>query len=142
MGDPTLVDPAPAERIPRQPCLEPDGAPAVYHARVFGMLALLLRERPRVSAVMYVDADVWFSDAAHTAALHRVPEGFLSLAPKASLFGNGNHFRRPLGVWLNSGILLLRNTAWSKRLLHHSDCLLYTSPSPRDGLLSRMPSSA
>ena len=27
-----------------------------------------------------------------------------------------------------------------KRLL--KDCLLYTSPSPRDGLLSRMPSSA
>ena len=28
----------------------------------------------------------------------------------------------------------------SKRLTKH--CLLYTSPSPRDGLLSRMPSSA
>ena len=27
------------------------------------------------------------------------------------------------------------------RLLHRT-CLLYTSPSPRDGLLSRMPSSA
>ena len=25
---------------------------------------------------------------------------------------------------------------------YHSICLLYTSPSPRDGLLSRMPSSA
>ena len=25
---------------------------------------------------------------------------------------------------------------------HHKGCLLYTSPSPRDGLLSRMPSSA
>ena len=25
---------------------------------------------------------------------------------------------------------------------HYSVCLLYTSPSPRDGLLSRMPSSA
>ena len=25
---------------------------------------------------------------------------------------------------------------------HHGTCLLYTSPSPRDGLLSRMPSSA
>ena len=24
----------------------------------------------------------------------------------------------------------------------YTDCLLYTSPSPRDGLLSRMPSSA
>ena len=38
-----------------------------------------------------------------------------------------------------------------ERALHHMvseildnsmDCLLYTSPSPRDGLLSRMPSSA
>ena len=27
-------------------------------------------------------------------------------------------------------------------IAHHSNCLLYTSPSPRDGLLSRMPSSA
>ena len=27
-------------------------------------------------------------------------------------------------------------------LAETSDCLLYTSPSPRDGLLSRMPSSA
>ena len=26
--------------------------------------------------------------------------------------------------------------------LHTNSCLLYTSPSPRDGLLSRMPSSA
>ena len=26
--------------------------------------------------------------------------------------------------------------------LMHGGCLLYTSPSPRDGLLSRMPSSA
>ena len=25
---------------------------------------------------------------------------------------------------------------------HNEGCLLYTSPSPRDGLLSRMPSSA
>ena len=28
------------------------------------------------------------------------------------------------------------------RFGHLKDCLLYTSPSPRDGLLSRMPSSA
>ena len=27
-------------------------------------------------------------------------------------------------------------------LIEHNGCLLYTSPSPRDGLLSRMPSSA
>ena len=29
-----------------------------------------------------------------------------------------------------------------EELLKHLNCLLYTSPSPRDGLLSRMPSSA
>ena len=28
------------------------------------------------------------------------------------------------------------------KLVKNRDCLLYTSPSPRDGLLSRMPSSA
>ena len=33
------------------------------------------------------------------------------------------------------------NTAQSELLLSNN-CLLYTSPSPRDGLLSRMPSSA
>ena len=31
--------------------------------------------------------------------------------------------------------------SWRKRVQGRS-CLLYTSPSPRDGLLSRMPSSA
>ena len=30
----------------------------------------------------------------------------------------------------------------SDRIARFLDCLLYTSPSPRDGLLSRMPSSA
>ena len=31
---------------------------------------------------------------------------------------------------------------WTSQELRAADCLLYTSPSPRDGLLSRMPSSA
>ena len=30
----------------------------------------------------------------------------------------------------------------NEKLVVTGDCLLYTSPSPRDGLLSRMPSSA
>ena len=30
----------------------------------------------------------------------------------------------------------------AKFIVQYRDCLLYTSPSPRDGLLSRMPSSA
>ena len=31
---------------------------------------------------------------------------------------------------------------WNTDFRPYSNCLLYTSPSPRDGLLSRMPSSA
>ena len=36
----------------------------------------------------------------------------------------------------------VRNEIISKLNAQRGDCLLYTSPSPRDGLLSRMPSSA
>ena len=35
-----------------------------------------------------------------------------------------------------------RNNAFRKLIQYAYTCLLYTSPSPRDGLLSRMPSSA
>ena len=34
------------------------------------------------------------------------------------------------------------NGGFVRQEFHSSLCLLYTSPSPRDGLLSRMPSSA
>ena len=36
----------------------------------------------------------------------------------------------------------LINTVFWGGIAHAGVCLLYTSPSPRDGLLSRMPSSA
>ena len=42
--------------------------------------------------------------------------------------------------WLNT--TSLENKEQEKIDSLYSDCLLYTSPSPRDGLLSRMPSSA
>ena len=37
-------------------------------------------------------------------------------------------------------IEVLEGKGWELQM--DNDCLLYTSPSPRDGLLSRMPSSA
>ena len=46
--------------------------------------------------------------------------------------GAADHFRAALSGLL-AGLSLDDNS---------DDCLLYTSPSPRDGLLSRMPSSA
>ena len=56
-----------------------------------------------------------------------------------------------LGIYLytapSNGVTYQRVCFIAKPLKHHpdyqlDDCLLYTSPSPRDGLLSRMPSSA
>ena len=43
-------------------------------------------------------------------------------------------------VALNSELVELKELNKDKQIL--LGCLLYTSPSPRDGLLSRMPSSA
>ena len=42
----------------------------------------------------------------------------------------------------SGNIRQLRNVAEQLSVLEKNSCLLYTSPSPRDGLLSRMPSSA
>ena len=56
---------------------------------------------------------------------------------------NGQQFD---GIYLGHGLVL---TTWRAATLYSlqntsmaNNCLLYTSPSPRDGLLSRMPSSA
>ena len=38
--------------------------------------------------------------------------------------------------------MLENGVSLAKAFEEHGICLLYTSPSPRDGLLSRMPSSA
>ena len=48
-------------------------------------------------------------------------------------------------VGLAQYVTLFESERWMvalKNLVIFSTCLLYTSPSPRDGLLSRMPSSA
>ena len=42
----------------------------------------------------------------------------------------------------DSAVMLEVNSAWEILKKKHKDCLLYTSPSPRDLYQSRMPSSA
>src|SRR5680860_162395 len=91
-------------------------------------------------------------DTANRAALLRLVSSLSRfLSPEAALgasLGEGFSFMesRPFGgayvlhaLWHRLGIdTTMRRLLQGRRL----DCLLYTSPSPRDGLLSRMPSSA
>ena len=50
-------------------------------------------------------------------------------------------FSEPLSAQINFDEYIV-SEGQSETLTLYTDCLLYTSPSPRDGLLSRMPSSA
>ena len=52
-------------------------------------------------------------------------------------------FKDPYCVKIKtSQVLVEQETKPKHELAYYKCCLLYTSPSPRDGLLSRMPSSA
>ena len=71
-----------------------------------------------------------------------VPE-LKELKPKITVFGVGGAGGNAINNMIQSGLsgveFVAANT--DAQALSKS-CLLYTSPSPRDGLLSRMPSSA
>ena len=58
----------------------------------------------------------------------------------APLAGIGNWFVRLQARRHGAGLAVSEMV--SSHAIHYRNCLLYTSPSPRDGLLSRMPSSA
>ena len=62
----------------------------------------------------------------------------------AAAHGAGRHGRAAAGrrAAAASAVARRRRLAAARRLARLAGCLLYTSPSPRDGLLSRMPSSA
>ena len=51
-----------------------------------------------------------------------------------------------IAVWIGWTVITSKSESDELNALsrkrHSANCLLYTSPSPRDGLLSRMPSSA
>ena len=55
------------------------------------------------------------------------------------------HAVSPIGLLIGSSVLAIVGLYWlsfASGMVIFAACLLYTSPSPRDGLLSRMPSSA
>ena len=79
------------------------------------------------------------------------PEGIFFNRMSASSHSRGNRYCPELTTglisWLEVNKRLVLNGSNAQRLelskmVQYSDCLLYTSPSPRDRTRSRMPSSA
>ena len=68
------------------------------------------------------------------------PEVLADLGGFGGLFALNNKYENPILVSGTDGVGTKLKLAFA--LDKHDTCLLYTSPSPRDGLLSRMPSSA
>ena len=64
-----------------------------------------------------------------------IPPNTGNIARTCAATGTPLHLVEPLGFEINDRQL-------KRAGLDYWPCLLYTSPSPRDGLLSRMPSSA
>ena len=94
-------------------------------------------EKKRLAAISNID-DI---ELLKSTALHDKSEGVKDSAAKkyARLLGGGDATKTLVSSYYSGSDtrkLAIALTA------HHKDCLLYTSPSPRDGLLSRMPSSA
>ena len=87
---------------------------------------------PLIGALMRMPLDAVL--ARMLARLHAA--GFTDLVPAhfSVLRYPGPQGRRPSDLAAETGM--------TKQAMNYLLCLLYTSPSPRDGLLSRMPSSA
>ena len=64
-----------------------------------------------------------------------IPQNTAAIVRTCSCLGAILEIIEPCGFLFN-------DKRFKRVVMDYLDCLLYTSPSPRDGLLSRMPSSA
>ena len=72
-----------------------------------------------------------------------IPQNTGNIARTCAATGATLHLIEPLGFSLSDKYLKRAGLDyWNLMTYHTYPCLLYTSPSPRDGATSRMPSSA
>ena len=69
-------------------------------------------------------------------------ESFLGITRAEQCTSNALHLGGGELIWAGLAEPIINPSPGVPPPPHNYDCLLYTSPSPRDGLLSRMPSSA
>ena len=94
--------------------------------------ALLIGGERWINADRYADTDysILVDDKVLSQYLQQQAKTFRSEQARRALAGmNDDQYQKLVDDYVRGEVL-------------YRDCLLYTSPSPRDGLLSRMPSSA
>ena len=146
-------------RISKNSAPGPNGIPAIAHklipeeaSEVFAdTLIELSHTNTAIDLVQYNKSLVWFAPKGHhdedAKMVVRTPPKlriiFGANSDSKHIAGSVAHiFVEPMLAvtpFVQRGFCRLRQLALNAVDL---DCLLYTSPSPRDGLLSRMPSSA
>ena len=111
---------------------------AVFAWLLLGLIgtSALRAQTPLNDSNFFTARDLWFSDqAAATATYGHIKDwNVTGVTNMAEAFKDKTTFDENITEWDVSNV-----TNMSEMFL---GCLLYTSPSPRDGLLSRMPSSA
>ena len=91
---------------------------------------------------IWIPAEVWLDDR-----LTITEKAFLAEVESFSKNGKTFHksndtIRQQYGITPKTVQRIIKKLVQLELLECYFNCLLYTSPSPRDGLLSRMPSSA
>ena len=108
-------------------------SPVLLYGRSRNLAAALMRLAPMLDKLLRLAAATLLLSSGTESLLAQVGEGSLELA---SPFVEGAILQRempvPIWGWASPGSAIRVSFA----------CLLYTSPSPRDATLSRMPSSA
>ena len=92
---------------------------------------------PRAQRILDVASTLFYERGIHAVGVDTIAEA--AGVTKRTLYDRFGSKESLVVAYLRQ-----REEKWRKVLNEHLDkaCLLYTSPSPRDGLLSRMPSSA
>ena len=116
----------------------------------------LLKKHPKIKkklkSVLFKYSDVFSSDQCSVGGTDlmeadlRVPPGTRPVMQKRRNFNPAleKDLAEQVDQWVKEGVVSPSESPWSNPLVpvRKKDCLLYTSPSPRDATLSRMPSSA
>ena len=88
-----------------------------------------------------IPTQIKYNDDFNTSKSYKLDDFFQQAVDSIAMFDGSINSDEYLNAW-SWGVETETNFKPEEIVDNYNSCLLYTSPSPRDGLLSRMPSSA